>query len=273
MGIRHLLNPPLPAGYYGNAFQSANAVLTGRDLNKWPLSRVAKMIKESKKVASDTNYIWYSINLLEKLRHHKMKIETGSECLVLTDWRQLGVKSQIPFSTKTKGKLLVTANANQLQLTSKQWRCRLDPRAAAGATNCRQRQGKPERRCDDRSKAVDDGDGKGKQAATVYTFHSKRLALESGVQLIEPPEAARLARTPRDSSGDQSPIPRPVAQHELTQHLVLFGSPGPPDSAVTAVQASASFYLRVAALVRGGAVLLRHAYCSLHFFLLFRFVE
>ncbi|KAK3025938.1 hypothetical protein RJ639_040854 [Escallonia herrerae] len=57
MGIRHLLNPLLPAGYYGNAFQSANAVLTGRDLNEWPLSRVAKMIKESKKVASDTNYI------------------------------------------------------------------------------------------------------------------------------------------------------------------------------------------------------------------------
>ncbi|KAK3025868.1 hypothetical protein RJ639_042297 [Escallonia herrerae] len=81
MGIRHVLNPPLPAGYYGNAFQSANAVLTGRDLNEWPVSRVAKMIKESKKVASDTNYIWNSINLLETLRHHKMKIETGSECL------------------------------------------------------------------------------------------------------------------------------------------------------------------------------------------------
>ncbi|KAK3003460.1 hypothetical protein RJ639_018629 [Escallonia herrerae] len=82
MGIRHLPNPPLPAGYYGDAFQFANAVLTGRDLNEWPLSRVAKMIKESKKVASDTNYIWNSINLLEMLRHHKMKIETGSECLI-----------------------------------------------------------------------------------------------------------------------------------------------------------------------------------------------
>ncbi|KAK3030692.1 hypothetical protein RJ639_034868 [Escallonia herrerae] len=81
MGIRHLLSPPLPARYYGNAFQSTNVVLTGKDLNEWPLSRVAKMIKESKKVASDTNYIWNSINLLKTLRHHKMKIETGSECL------------------------------------------------------------------------------------------------------------------------------------------------------------------------------------------------
>ncbi|KAK3031170.1 hypothetical protein RJ639_035193 [Escallonia herrerae] len=81
MGIRHLLNPLLPVGYYINAFQSANAVLTGEDLNEWSLSRVAKMIEESKKVASDTNYIWNSINLLETLRHHKMKIDTGSECL------------------------------------------------------------------------------------------------------------------------------------------------------------------------------------------------
>ncbi|KAK3022960.1 hypothetical protein RJ639_046778 [Escallonia herrerae] len=45
MGIRHLLNPPLPAGYYGNAFMSANAVLTGRDLNEWPLSRVEETWK------------------------------------------------------------------------------------------------------------------------------------------------------------------------------------------------------------------------------------
>ncbi|KAK3036685.1 hypothetical protein RJ639_031553 [Escallonia herrerae] len=93
MGIRHLLNPPLPAAYYGNAFQSANAVLTGRDLNEWPLSRVAKMIKESKKVASDTNYIWNSINLLETLRHHKMKIETGSECLIKEPVPQKAKKS------------------------------------------------------------------------------------------------------------------------------------------------------------------------------------
>ncbi|KAK3041892.1 hypothetical protein RJ639_002174 [Escallonia herrerae] len=118
MGIRHLLNPPLPAGYYGNAFQSANAVLTGRDLNEWPLSKVAKMIKESKKVASDTNYIWNSINLLETLRHHKMKIETGSECL----------SSEGSDDDKLYGDNVVTSreeaqtnygNSNELQRTTK----------------------------------------------------------------------------------------------------------------------------------------------------------
>ncbi|KAK3024363.1 hypothetical protein RJ639_043267 [Escallonia herrerae] len=106
MGIRHLLNPPLPAGYYGNAFQSANAVLTGRDLNEWPLSRVAKMIKESKKVASDTNYIWSSINILETLRHHKMKIETGGECTVLTDWRNLGLFEEVDFGWKASANVI-----------------------------------------------------------------------------------------------------------------------------------------------------------------------
>ncbi|KAJ6297568.1 hypothetical protein OIU78_023181 [Salix suchowensis] len=29
MGIRHLLNPPLPSGYYGNAFVGSNVVMTG----------------------------------------------------------------------------------------------------------------------------------------------------------------------------------------------------------------------------------------------------
>ncbi|KAK9280631.1 hypothetical protein L1049_014327 [Liquidambar formosana] len=51
VGIRHLLKPPLPDGYYGNAFVSSHVVLVGKDLNEGPLSAVVKLIKECKKVA------------------------------------------------------------------------------------------------------------------------------------------------------------------------------------------------------------------------------
>ncbi|KAE8722747.1 RNA-directed DNA methylation 4, putative isoform 1 [Hibiscus syriacus] len=52
VGIRRTVKPPLPEGYYGNAFTSANTVMTGQDLDQGPLSKAVKLIKESKKLAS-----------------------------------------------------------------------------------------------------------------------------------------------------------------------------------------------------------------------------
>lgn len=102
MGIRHLLNPPLPSGYYGNAFVGSNLVMTGKDLNEGPLSRVAKLIKESKKHASNAHYIWSQISMLDKVRELNFKIDSSDNgaSMVLTDWRQLGLLEELDFGWK-----------------------------------------------------------------------------------------------------------------------------------------------------------------------------
>lgn len=100
IGMRNFINPPLPAGYYGNAFVSGNVELLGRDLDHGPLSKVAKLIKESKRIASSNEYVCRTLNMLEKLNRQKMKIETYGASLVLTDWRQLGLLEEEDFGWK-----------------------------------------------------------------------------------------------------------------------------------------------------------------------------
>ncbi|KAF2296874.1 hypothetical protein GH714_010726 [Hevea brasiliensis] len=101
MGIRQLLNPPLPSGYYGNAISSSTVDLMGRNLNEGPLSEAVKLIKESKKLASNSDYIWNRINIMETLIEKNIKIEAGSGAvMVLTDWRQLGLLEEVDFGWK-----------------------------------------------------------------------------------------------------------------------------------------------------------------------------
>ncbi|CBI15856.3 unnamed protein product, partial [Vitis vinifera] len=97
VGYRRLLNPPLPDGYYGNAFGAANATTMGKDLNKGPLSRVSKLIKESKKIACSSDYIRNSIDMLEFMRRQNTKFETNDATVVLTDWRRLGLVEEVDF--------------------------------------------------------------------------------------------------------------------------------------------------------------------------------
>ncbi|KAB5512889.1 hypothetical protein DKX38_029917 [Salix brachista] len=101
MGIRHLLNPPLPSGYYGNAFVGSNVVMTGKELDEGPLSRVSKLIKQSKKHSSTANYIWSQINILDKVRELDFKIDSDNGAsMVLTDWRRLGLLEEVDFGWK-----------------------------------------------------------------------------------------------------------------------------------------------------------------------------
>jgi hypothetical protein len=44
-------------------------------------------------------------------------------------------------------------------------------------------------------------------------------------QLVAPPQAARLARPPRDGAADQGPVARAVPGHKALQRLVLLGAP------------------------------------------------
>ena len=62
---------------------------------------------------------------------------------------------------------------------------------------------------------------------------SEGLAFDGGVELITPPETARLAGPPRNSSGDQAPIPRPELAHDLAQYCVFFRRPRSPNSITT----------------------------------------
>lgn len=103
MGIRNVLNPPLNAGYYGNAFlSSAHLALTVKDLNELPLSRVAKLIKESKKVlTSSTDFVPKTLDKLETMIQQNVRVEiSNGASVVLTDWRQLGLLEEVDFGWK-----------------------------------------------------------------------------------------------------------------------------------------------------------------------------
>lgn len=101
IGIRHLLNPSLPVGYYGNAISSSIVELMGGDLNEGPLSGAIKLIKESKKLACNSDHVWSRINIIETLIEKKIKIEGGrGAVMVLTDWRQLGLLEEVDFGWK-----------------------------------------------------------------------------------------------------------------------------------------------------------------------------
>ena len=97
MGIRKLLNPPLPDGYYENAFMSQVLELMGGELNELPLSKVAKLIKESKKGASTADYIMTSLRMLERFRQLDIKFKDDVAVMVLIDWRQLGFLENVDF--------------------------------------------------------------------------------------------------------------------------------------------------------------------------------
>ncbi|WCJ34965.1 HXXXD-type acyl-transferase family protein [Euphorbia peplus] len=97
-GIRNRLNPPLPKGYYGNAFVSSTSTLPGKDLNEVKLSETAKLIKESKRASCSESYIWSELKNREKLIELNVKIEGGNGAnMVLTDWRQLGLMEEVDF--------------------------------------------------------------------------------------------------------------------------------------------------------------------------------
>ncbi|KAG4974621.1 hypothetical protein JHK87_031442 [Glycine soja] len=98
--VRYLLDPPLPEGYYGNAFVGSNVVLTVKELDEKPLSEVVKLIKESKKLPSKNEYIRNTINMLETMRQRNIRVEGTCASVVLTDWRQLSLMEEVDFGWK-----------------------------------------------------------------------------------------------------------------------------------------------------------------------------
>ncbi|KAK7281023.1 hypothetical protein RIF29_08658 [Crotalaria pallida] len=95
VGIRGHFDPPLPDGYYGNAFVDPYTILRVKDLIERPLSEIAKLIRESNKYASTRDYVTKSINTiypsLEEVNIY------GDAITVLTDWRHLGFMEKMDF--------------------------------------------------------------------------------------------------------------------------------------------------------------------------------
>ncbi|PON37936.1 Transferase [Trema orientale] len=94
-GLRKLIQPPLPEGYYGNAFLTSAVELTGKELEEKPLSEIVNMIKEKKKDVLDNNYIRNTIDVLETklVNRDNEKIKATGALMALTDWRNLGLVS------------------------------------------------------------------------------------------------------------------------------------------------------------------------------------
>ncbi|KAL5582913.1 hypothetical protein UlMin_015355 [Ulmus minor] len=100
-GIRKLLDPPLPEGYYGNAFTSSVVELIGSDLNEEPLSKTVKLIKKSKQDALSEGYIEKAIDTLEtRISVQNAKLEASGAIMVLTDWRNLELLEDFGFGWK-----------------------------------------------------------------------------------------------------------------------------------------------------------------------------
>ncbi|XP_010452655.2 PREDICTED: spermidine sinapoyl-CoA acyltransferase-like [Camelina sativa] len=98
VGIRRIVDPPLPEGYYGNAFVMANIVMKVSELNNSPLSHVVTLIKEAKRAALEKSYVSEQLRKIERKLKMKVACEGGNGALfLLTDWRHLGLLNKVDF--------------------------------------------------------------------------------------------------------------------------------------------------------------------------------
>ncbi|XP_010423257.1 PREDICTED: spermidine coumaroyl-CoA acyltransferase-like [Camelina sativa] len=98
VGIRRIVDPPLPEGYYGNAFVKANVAMKAGELNNSPLSHVVTLIKEAKRAALEKKYVLEQLREIERTLKMNVAFEGGSGAfMLLTDWRQLGLLDEVDF--------------------------------------------------------------------------------------------------------------------------------------------------------------------------------
>ncbi|KAH0935793.1 hypothetical protein HID58_012910 [Brassica napus] len=98
VGIRHVLDPPLPQGFYGNAYIDVYIELTVRELQEASISDIAKHVKKAKKTAYDKGYLEEELRNTERLMRDDAKFEGVSDGLLfLTDWRNIGWFGSMDF--------------------------------------------------------------------------------------------------------------------------------------------------------------------------------
>ncbi|KAJ0228780.1 hypothetical protein HA466_0322040 [Hirschfeldia incana] len=98
VGIRHVLDPPLPEGYYGNAYIDVYVELTVQELQEASISDIAMLVKKAKKTAYDKGYIEEELSNGERLLRDDAKFEGVSDgVFFLTDWRNIGWFGSMDF--------------------------------------------------------------------------------------------------------------------------------------------------------------------------------
>lgn len=90
VGIRHVLDPPLPEGYYGNSVVDVYIELTARELDESLIFDIVKIVKGAKKKAYDKRYIEEElINTERMIKEDSKSTEVIDGLLVMTDIRNI----------------------------------------------------------------------------------------------------------------------------------------------------------------------------------------
>ena len=94
VGIRNAVNPPLPDGYYGNAYIDVYVPLTVKEVEEHTISDIVKLIKQAKRKAYDKDYLQEELANIQSIISMNLKIK-GRFCL--TDWRNIGIFGSMDF--------------------------------------------------------------------------------------------------------------------------------------------------------------------------------
>nr|VDD00808.1 unnamed protein product [Brassica oleracea]VDD00810.1 unnamed protein product [Brassica oleracea] len=101
VGIRHVLDPPVPRGYYGNSYMDVYIELTVRELDESSISDIVKLVKRTKKSAYDKKNVEEELRNIERLIKEDAKFEGLSDSLLfLTDMRNIGYFESVDFGWK-----------------------------------------------------------------------------------------------------------------------------------------------------------------------------
>ncbi|KAF8051785.1 hypothetical protein N665_1665s0002 [Sinapis alba] len=101
VGIRHVLDPPLPEGYYGNSIIDVYIELTTRELHESSIYEIAKLVKKAKKKAYEKSYVEEVLRNMERMIKEDVKFdEVMDGLLFITDMRNLAVFGSMDFGWK-----------------------------------------------------------------------------------------------------------------------------------------------------------------------------
>ncbi|KAF8111829.1 hypothetical protein N665_0072s0040 [Sinapis alba] len=94
VGIRNTVNPPLPDGYYGNAYIDMYVSLTVKEVEAFTISDIVKLLKKAKRKAQDKDYLQEELAITESITSMNLTMK-GRFCL--TDWRNIGIFGSMDF--------------------------------------------------------------------------------------------------------------------------------------------------------------------------------
>ncbi|CAA7055629.1 unnamed protein product [Microthlaspi erraticum] len=92
VGIRNVLEPPLPEGYYGNAYVDVFIDSTVRELDKSSISDIAKLVKRAKNTVLDKRYVEEELKNTERMVKEDAKFKGVTDgVFLMTDLRNTGL--------------------------------------------------------------------------------------------------------------------------------------------------------------------------------------